>query len=43
MDLVQLALAEIYDLCEENDVIVTTKDYKGVLENLTFNDGYDSS
>lgn len=43
MDRVQLALAEIFDLCEENDIDITTKDYKGHLEDLTFKDGYDSS
>jgi hypothetical protein len=40
---VQLALAEIYDLCEENDIVVSTKDYKGHFEDMNIKDGYDSS
>jgi len=40
---VQDALAEVYDLCEEFDVQVTNKDFKGYLEAYDINDGYDSS
>ena len=43
MEEVQLALAEVYELCEEKDIQITTKDYKGHMEDLTIKDGYDSS
>lgn len=43
MPSVQDALADIYDLCEEHDVQVTNRDFKGSFEGFDFKDGYDSS
>lgn len=40
---VQEALAEVYDLCEEQDVQVSNRDYKGHFEGFNLKDGYDSS